>query len=96
MRQPTPKVSRSRLTDGIVAVPAAMMTPTATKVNKGMGSVLVPELYKVLRIELAVVHNPMGLCLYVPSLLALHGKLGDNIIEHGFRLVLVQAEHMLG
>jgi len=61
-----------------------------------MVSVLAPELHKVLGIKLAVVHDPIGLCLYVPLLLALHGKLGDNIIEHSFRLVLVQAEYMLG
>lgn len=40
MMQPIPKVRKSRLTDGIVAVPAAMMAATATKVNKGMASSL--------------------------------------------------------
>lgn len=35
--QPTPKVSRSRLTDGIVAQPAAMIATTATKLNADTG-----------------------------------------------------------
>ena len=34
--QPTPKVSRSRLTDGIVEQPAATRAATATKVNMGI------------------------------------------------------------
>ena len=42
MIEPTPAISSRSDTDGIVEQPAATMAVTATKVNKGMGSVAQP------------------------------------------------------